>query len=148
MNDLTTEAISYIENSPFALLVTVDEERKPCLRHIGPLVNIGLTIYFVTRIDSQKVKHIDINPLVTLYFQRSNQAVEDFKSISISGKAARIPDGDEFEDVLEKLGEKSPGYKKYISSDGFKVWAIYKISSKSLECTDLSKSTKTVKVEI
>jgi general stress protein 26 len=148
MNDIKTEAVNYIENSPFALLVTIDEENKPCLRHIGPLVNIGLDIYFVTRINSHKVKHIDINPLITLYFQRSDQTVEEFKSIAISGKAARLPDGDEFDDVLEKLGEKSPGYKKYISSEGFNVWAIYKISSKSLECTDLSKSTKTVKVEI
>jgi nitroimidazol reductase NimA-like FMN-containing flavoprotein (pyridoxamine 5'-phosphate oxidase superfamily) len=148
MSNIRTEAVNYIESSPFALLVTVGDELKPCLRHIGPLVNIGLDIYFVTRIDSQKVKQIEVNPLITLYFQRSNQTVEEFKSIAVSGKAVRLPDGDEFDDVLEKLGEKSPGYKKYISSEGFKVWAIYKISSKSLECTDLSKSTKTVKVNI
>jgi hypothetical protein len=148
MSDMRTEAISYIEKSPFALLVTVGEENKPYLRHIGPLVNIGLDIYFVTRIDSQKVKHIDCNPFVTLYFQSPSQTVEEFKSIVVSGKAARLPQGGEFNDVLERLGAISPGYKKYISSDGFKAWTIYKTSASTLECTDLAKSTKTVKVEI
>lgn len=60
----------------------------------------------------------------------------------------RLLEGDEFNDVLERLGEKSPGYKKYIISGGFKLWAIYKMTANSLECTDLSKSTKTVKIEI
>ena len=148
MSDTAQEAVGYIEKSPYALLVTVDEGNKPCVREIGPFVNNGLDIYFVTRLDSQKVKHIDVNPHVTLYFPNTNQEVKKFRSIAITGKAARVPEGNEFNGVLEKLEQKSPGYRKYISKEGFTVWTVFKITAKSLQSTDYSKSTRTVKEKI
>jgi nitroimidazol reductase NimA-like FMN-containing flavoprotein (pyridoxamine 5'-phosphate oxidase superfamily) len=148
MSDMAIEAVGYIEKSSYALLVTVGEDNMPSVREIGPFVNKGLDIYFVTRIASQKVKHIGVNPSVTLYFPNMNQAVKEFRSIAVTGKAARVPEGDEFDGVLEKLEQKSPGYKKYIGKEGFKIWTIYKITAKSLQSTDYSKSTKTSKEEV
>ncbi len=148
MSDTALEAIGYIEKSPYALLVTVGKENKPFVRYIGPFVNNGLDIYFMTRIDSQKVKHIGNNPFVTLYFQNPNQPMEEYKSVALTGKAARVPEGNEFNAVVEKLGQKSPGFKNYISGDGFKNWTICKITATALQCTDLSKSFKTVKEEL
>jgi nitroimidazol reductase NimA-like FMN-containing flavoprotein (pyridoxamine 5'-phosphate oxidase superfamily) len=148
MSDITAEAVSYIEKSTYALLVTVDEGNRPCVREIGPFVNNGLDIYFVTRLDSQKVKHINANPWITLYFPNTNQEVKKFRSITITGQAARVPEGHEFTGVLEKLEQKSPGYRKYISNEGFKIWTIYKMTAGSLQSTDYSKSTRTVKEEV
>jgi uncharacterized pyridoxamine 5'-phosphate oxidase family protein len=148
MSDMADDAVSYIENSSCALLITVGEENKPFVRYIGPFVNNGLDIFFMTLITSQKVKHIDNNPFVTLYFQNPVQTKEEFKSIAITGKAARVPEGNEFNGVLEKMGRKSPGFKNYISSEGFTSWTIYKITATTLQCTDFSKSTKTVKEEL
>jgi uncharacterized protein len=148
MSDTSQEAVTYIEKSPYALLVTVGEGNKPCVREIGPFVNDGLDIYFVTRLDSQKVKHINTNPVVTLYFPNTNQEAKKFRSIAVTGTTARVAEGDEFDGVLEKIEQKSPGYRKYIASVGFTVWAVYKMTAKSLQSTDYSKSTRTIKEEI
>jgi nitroimidazol reductase NimA-like FMN-containing flavoprotein (pyridoxamine 5'-phosphate oxidase superfamily) len=144
MSDATVEAIKYIEKSPYALLVTVGEKNRPFVREIGPFVNDGLDIYFVTRMDSRKVRHVNVNSFVTLYFPNTKQDAQEFRSVAVTGKAARVPEGNEFNGVLEKLDRKSPGYKKYISNEGFKIWTIYKMTAESLQSTDYSKSTRTV----
>ncbi len=145
MSALAEEAAGYIEKSSYALLVTVGEGNTPFVREIGPFVNNGLDIYFMTRIASQKVKHIGVNPIITLYFPNTNQSAKEFRSIAVTGKAVRVPEGDEFNGVLEKLERKSPGYKKYISNEGFTIWTIYKMTAKSIQSTDYSKSTRTVR---
>jgi nitroimidazol reductase NimA-like FMN-containing flavoprotein (pyridoxamine 5'-phosphate oxidase superfamily) len=145
MSDAATEAVRYIEKSSYALLITVGEENTPFVREIGPFVNNGLDIYFVTRVDSQKVKHIEANSIVTLYFPNTSQDVKEFRSIAVTGKAARVPEGDEFNGVLEKLDRKSSGYRKYIGNEGFEIWTIYKLTAGSFQSTDYSKSTRTVK---
>jgi nitroimidazol reductase NimA-like FMN-containing flavoprotein (pyridoxamine 5'-phosphate oxidase superfamily) len=114
------------------------------VREIGPFVNDGLDIYFVTRRDSRKVRHVNVNSFVTLYFPNTKQDAQEFRSVAVTGKAARLPEGNEFNGVLEKLDRKSPGYKKYISNEGFKIWTIYKMTAESLQSTDYSKSTRTV----
>lgn len=148
MSDTTAEAVRHIEKSSYALLVTVGEGNRPFVREIGPFVNNGLDVYFVTRVASEKVKHIGVNPLVTLYFPNTNQAIKEFRSVAVTGKAARVAEGDEFNGVLEKIEKKSPGYRKYISNEGFKIWTVFKITAESLQSTDYSKSTRTVKEEI
>ena len=148
MSALAAEAVCYIEKSSYALLITVGEENQPAVREIGPFVNNGLDIYFVTRIASQKVKHIGVNPFITLYFPNMNQSVKEFRSVAVTGKAIRVPEVDEFNGVLEKLERKSPGYMKYIGKEGFIIWTIYKMTAKSLQSTDYSKSTRTVKEEV
>lgn len=148
MSDTTQQAVCCIEKSSHALLVTIGEGNKPSVREIGPFVNNGLDIYFVTRIDSQKVKHINSNPFITLYFPNMNKAVKEFRSVAVSGTVERVPEGNEFDGVLEKLDQKSPCYKKYISNEGFTIWTIYKMTATSLQSTDYSKSTRTVKEEI
>ncbi len=148
MNEIVSAAVGYITKSPYALLITVGEGDKPFTREIGPFVNIGLDIYFVTRIKSQKVDHINANPMVSLYFPTMNPAPKEFMSVAITGKAARIPEGTEFNDVLEKLDQKSPGYRKYIGNEGFDIWTIFKMTAASLQFTDYSKSSRTVKIEV
>jgi uncharacterized pyridoxamine 5'-phosphate oxidase family protein len=148
MSPLAEESVSFIDKSSYAVLVTVGEENKPFVREIGPLVNKGLDIYFVTRIASQKVKHIEAHPIVTLYFPNTNQSAKEFRSIAVTGTTVRVPEGGEFDGVLEKLERKSPGYKNYISNEGFTIWTIYKMTTKSIQSTDYSKSTRTIKEEV
>jgi uncharacterized pyridoxamine 5'-phosphate oxidase family protein len=53
-NAKAVQAIAYIEKSKHALLATVGEDNRPSVLKIGPFVNKGLDVYFVTRLDSQK----------------------------------------------------------------------------------------------
>jgi nitroimidazol reductase NimA-like FMN-containing flavoprotein (pyridoxamine 5'-phosphate oxidase superfamily) len=144
MSDISSEAIVYIQESSYALLVTVGDENKPFVRYVGPVVNDGPDIYFVTRIVSQKVKHIGDNPRVVLHFQNPSQASEQFKSLSVSGTAVRIANEMEFRRALDKLEQKAPAYGTWIRKDGFASWAIYKTTAQSLQWTDLSKSSMTI----
>jgi nitroimidazol reductase NimA-like FMN-containing flavoprotein (pyridoxamine 5'-phosphate oxidase superfamily) len=148
MTTTSAQALTHIEKSSYALLITVDEENAPSAREIGPFVNNGLDVCFVTRLDSQKIRHINGNPVITLYFPNTNQSPKEFRSVAITGKAARVPEGDEFNGVMEKLDKKSPGYMKYISKEGFTIWTVYKMTAASLQYTDYSKSTRTVKEKL
>lgn len=148
MNELITEAINYIEKATYALLITVGEENKPFVREIGPFVNNGLNVYFATRIDSQKVKHFNINPFFTLYFPNNNLEPKEFMSIAITGTTSRVKDETEINYVLDELDHKSPYYKKHISKEGLDIWAIYKLTSETLQLTDYSKPTRTIKTEV
>jgi hypothetical protein len=65
-----------------------------------------------------------------------------------TGKAMHIPRGDEFDGVLEKLGQKSPYFKNWLLKDEFKTWIIYKMTAATLQYTDFSKSKKTITEEI
>jgi nitroimidazol reductase NimA-like FMN-containing flavoprotein (pyridoxamine 5'-phosphate oxidase superfamily) len=143
-----SEAINYINNSTHALLVTVGEKNIPYAREIGPFVNNGLDIYFVSRTDSEKVKQFTLNPYVTFYFPNINPNPKEFKSVTITGTTIRIPAGKEFGDILEKLGHKSAGYVKYISKEGFDIWTIFKMTTITLQFTDYSKAARTVKFEV
>jgi general stress protein 26 len=144
MSEMTTEAIRHIEKSSIALLTTVGEDSKPYMRYIGPFVNDGLTVSFFTICETRKVKHITANPFVTLFFQNLGLNVDEFRSVIITGKADRVHDGVEFNSIFEKLDQKSPGYKKYLSGSGVKPWAIYKVTAKTVQFTDLSKKEKSI----
>lgn len=148
MSELITEAINHIEKAAYALLITVGEENKPSVREIGPFVNNGLNVYLTTRIDSQKVKHFNINPFITLYFPNNNLEPKEFKSIALTGTISRITDETEINYVLDELEHKSPYYKKHICKEGLDIWAIYKFTSKTLQLTDYSKPIRTIKTEI
>ena len=148
MSEMTADAAAYIENSMIALLVTVGERNKPFARFVGPLVNTGLNVYFTTALDSRKVKHMAANPVVTMCFQNPVKTEEEFKSVVITGAASQVPEGKEFDDVLEMLAKKSPGFGKYIKDRGFKKWAIYKVEGTTVQVTDFEKGKKTVSEEV
>jgi hypothetical protein len=77
-----------------------------------------------------------------------NQAINEFMSVAVTGKAERVAEGDEFSGVLGKLDGKSPGYKKYICNEGFKIWTIYKMAAVSPQFTDYSKSPRTIREDV
>jgi len=91
MSDATVEAVNYIEKSPYALLVTVGEKNRPFVREIGPFVNDGLDIYFVTRRDSRKVRHVNVNSFVTLTFQTRNKTHKNSEASPLPERRLAFP---------------------------------------------------------
>jgi uncharacterized protein len=148
MSELSAQAIEYIEKSSVLLLVTVDKENKPSTRYVGPYVNNGLNIFFMTMKDSRKVKHINGNPFVSLYIQLTEQPAEKFKSVGVSGRAMLVGQGAEFDDIFDRIGQKSPGFKNWLLKDGLDKWVVCKVTAASLHYTDFSKSKKTMTEEI
>lgn len=135
MNGQIKDAVRYIEQTPYALLITVDEKNSPSLRYIGPFINNGPDIIFVTSRNSQKVKHIAANPVITLYFQDINQTVETFKSVAVTGTASQVPEGKEFDDAFESFIKKSPKTGVWIRKN-----TLYKLKAEGIQLTDFSRS--------
>jgi nitroimidazol reductase NimA-like FMN-containing flavoprotein (pyridoxamine 5'-phosphate oxidase superfamily) len=148
MNEIVTNAIGFIDKSHYALLITVGEANTPFAREVGPFANIGLDIYFVTRLDSEKVKQFTANPSVAFYFPNMSLTLKEFKSVTVSGTIKRVPAGMEFDDALGQIDTKSPGYVKYISKEGFEIWTVFKMTASALQYTDYSKSNRTVKIAL
>jgi len=148
VSEIQADAIRYIEDSTYAMLITVGEDKRPYARYVGPFVNDGLNLYFITSLDSRKIAHISANPAVMLYFQMPNQTPGAFKSVAVAGTAGRVPEGNEYEDVLKKLGDKSPGFRKWLNSKEAKAWTIYRITAASMQYTDFAQAKKTIAEEI
>lgn len=148
MSQIIDEAVDYIVKSPYALLITIDENKRPSSRYIGPVVNNGLDIYFLTRMDSIKTEHIRSSPFVSLIFQSPEQTIKMFRCVTINGRAEYLQQGNEFDDIWEKMGSVSAGYKEYVGKEGFKIWAMYKVIADSVQLVDLSKSTRTLTEKI
>jgi uncharacterized protein len=121
-------------------MITIDENNSPALRYIGPFINSGPDIIFVTSKDSQKVKHIGNNPAVTLYFQDSKQTDETFKSVSITGIASGIPGGKDYDDAVESFIRKAPRIEGWIKGERV---TLYKIKALKVQFTDFTESHST-----
>jgi hypothetical protein len=152
MNEIISDAIKYIEESPCGLLITVGggegEASRPFARYVGPLANVGLDLYFTTRIASGKVAQMEGHPPVICWFQHASQTPEKFKSVGVEGIATRLSTEADFNRALDLLGGKSPAYKHYIEKEGAASWAMYKIAAACVHYTDFSKSQRTLKQEV
>jgi nitroimidazol reductase NimA-like FMN-containing flavoprotein (pyridoxamine 5'-phosphate oxidase superfamily) len=148
MSETIKDAVDYIGQSRYALLITVDPKISPSLRYIGPFINDGPDIIFMTSKDSKKVKHIALNPFITLYFQDANQTEENFKSASVTGRAFEIPGGEEFENAVKSLIKRSPKIEEWIRGDGFKSYTFYKLRAESVQFTDFSKWPSTAEERV
>lgn len=147
MSEIKNEVIEYIEQSKYALLITVGEKNIPYVRPIGPFSNNGLDIYFITSPDSQKVKQATINSAVTLYFQNEGQlnSYKSFKSVSLTGNISRVTDIKEFDGVVEALSRRSSYIKEWINKSDS---AIYKVKTDFFIYSDNEKSPNRIEEKI
>ncbi|MDP4178554.1 MAG: pyridoxamine 5'-phosphate oxidase family protein [Bacillota bacterium] len=144
MSEVLTESIKYIEQSKVGLLITVGEKTVPYVRPIGAFANEGSDIYFVTAKATDKVKQINLNPTVTLYFQNEGQPFDTFKSVAVSGDASEVSLGAEFDKAVEAISVRYPIIKQKISSGEFKSSAIYKVKAKLVKLADYTKNPREV----
>jgi nitroimidazol reductase NimA-like FMN-containing flavoprotein (pyridoxamine 5'-phosphate oxidase superfamily) len=152
MDEIIADAITYVEESPYCLLITAGSGEggasRPFARYVGPVANVGLDLYFATRIASGKVAQMEEHPLVICWFQRADQTPEKFRSVGVEGVATRLAAEADFNRALDLLGGKSQQYKKYIGKEGRASWAIYKVAATCVHYTDFSKSQRTIQHEI
>lgn len=145
MSEILSESIEYIEQSKVGLLITVGEDSSPYIRSIGAFSNDGANIYFETKRESNKVRHIKQNPVVTFYFQNEGQAYNTFKSVAVTGEASEVLDGVEFDNAVEGISKRYPIIKEQISNGAFKDSSIYKVKAKFVKLADYTKNPKEIK---
>lgn len=135
------DAVTLLEETSTALLITFVEENRLDSRLIGPFINDGLIVYIFTLNSSSKVSQIGINPSVSLYLQNKFEYIKEYKSLLVNGKATIIIENDnEISLVKDKLEIKSNGYKKWIDKDGWDKWTIIKVQPEFIKYADNGKS--------
>ncbi|MFL0196739.1 pyridoxamine 5'-phosphate oxidase family protein [Clostridium sp. WILCCON 0269] len=148
MSEILNESIAYVEQSKVGLLITVGEDNSPYIRNIGAFSNDGANIYFVTKKESNKVKHIKQNPIVTFYFQNEGQSYDTFKSVAVTGEASEVLAGQEFNSAVEGISNRYPIIKEQISNGEFKDSSIYKVKAKFVKLADYTRDSKEIKETI
>lgn len=139
MSELLNTSIAYIENAKVGWLITVGENNRPYIRPIGAFSNDGINLYFLTRKDTNKVRHINANSTVTFYFENPNQPFETFKSVAVSGIASEVVDAKEFEKAAEGIAVRYPVIKENIQNGKINDSAIYKIKVNFIKAADYAK---------
>ena len=136
MSEVIEKSIKYVEQSKVRLLITVDENKVPFVRPIGAFSNEGANIYFLTAKETEKVKHINLNPTVTFYFENEGQAYESFKSVAISGEASEVTENDELSRAIEAISVRYPLIKEKVANGEFENSSIYVVKAKFIKLAD------------
>lgn len=142
MSEAIEESIKYVEESKVGLLVTVDENKVPFVRTIGAFSNEGANIYFVTAKEAQKVKHINLNPTVTFYFEKEGQTYDTFKTVSIIGDASEVTEKTELDKAIEAISLRYPIIKEKVANGEFEKSAIYVVKGKAIKLADYTQDPK------
>ena len=143
MNEIINKSTDYISESSIGLLITVDIEKRPQSRYIGPFINYGLNVVFTTSKESKKIAEIRDNEYVSLYFSNG-----DKKSVQINGNAEIVENTNEVNDYIERMSEKSEGTKKWLNSKDFEKYCFIKIITSNVQYTDLANTMKTIRIDI
>jgi len=142
MSNVINDAIWYIESSQLGILATTGKDNIPKLRVIRGFANDGVNVYFATNKDTEKVKHINENPNVTLFFQNEGQDFGSFTNLTITGIAKVVENKEELSKAIEDISVRHPNLKKIADNNELKTSGtlIYKVDAKAVKFLDREKS--------
>jgi nitroimidazol reductase NimA-like FMN-containing flavoprotein (pyridoxamine 5'-phosphate oxidase superfamily) len=127
MDFIKDEIEEYLTKRKFLTLGTSSKKGMP-LTHPVAYVNIGHDVYFSTNKDTRKIKNILENPNVAYAIYDPTDHLDEIRLLQMEGKASRIVDKKEYNDILKMLRSKFP-YSKDIPVDSDSY--IIKITPKS-----------------
>lgn len=138
VSEINKEVENYIKSTKYVVLGTVNEN-IPVQRTLGAFANDGLTVYFSTNINTEKVKHIGKNPHVSLFFQQEGQDITSFKNVSIIGQAIHLSGKKELEEAISIIGSRNPRYKERVAKGEVKDAALFKVEPIEIKFLDFSR---------
>ncbi len=103
--------LSFLKENPVAALASLNSKGLPDMTAIYLHVEEDLTLLFVTKTKTRKLKNITDNPNVSLLVHNA----EELMSAEIHGKASIINDGIEFAQTIEK-------FRKVFESQKIQYW--------------------------
>jgi len=144
MSNVIDDAKWYIESSQLGILATTGRDNIPQLRVIRGFASDGVNLYFATNKDTEKVKNINENPNVTVFFQNEGQDFGSFTNLSVTGIAKVIKDKEEINKAVDAISVRHPKLKKTAEDNELDTSGtlIYKVDAKTVKFLDREKSTK------
>ncbi|MFL0195276.1 pyridoxamine 5'-phosphate oxidase family protein [Clostridium sp. WILCCON 0269] len=138
----------YLANTKYIVLATVDGENAPALRTLGAFGVDGYSIYFSTGEGTIKVKQIEHNSNVSVFFQHENQEVASFINVTIKGKAAKVTGEGEITKAIEVIAKKNPRFKERIKKNGLGNNIIFRVDPSELKILDFNKGQGASGIEV
>lgn len=142
MSNKNEKISKYLESSKTAVLATIDSNNAPNIRTIGGFGVEGITVYFATAKQSNKVEQIKRNNNVSLLFEHENQERAKFVNIEVKGIAEEVKGIDQFQEGLKYIVKRRSQLE--LSED---THNIYKVVPKEIKVLDFSKVKAEERIE-
>jgi nitroimidazol reductase NimA-like FMN-containing flavoprotein (pyridoxamine 5'-phosphate oxidase superfamily) len=113
---LTEEITSILDDANDMTIATVREDGYPQATTVS-YVNDGLKIYFGCAADSQKAKNLARNGKVSLTVNLPYSSWNDIRGLSVGGRAERVTDPEEIDQVVQLMFQKFPQIAPYAPTE-------------------------------
>lgn len=142
MSNIINDSEWYIERAQLGILATTGKDNIPQVRVIRGFANDGVNIYFTTNKDTEKVRNINENHNVTLFFQNEGQDFGSFTNLSITGIAKVVENKEELAKAIDAISVRYPGLKKIADDNELNTSGtlVYRVDTKSVKFLDREKS--------
>ena len=128
-----------IEDVDDLTIATLREDGYPQATTVS-YVNDGLKIYFGTSDKSQKARNIAHDDRVSLTINRPYQSWAEIEGLSIGGRATRVTEAEEMENIERLMFRKFPGIADLAPEDVPEgTIALYRIDPEVISLLDYSK---------
>jgi general stress protein 26 len=141
---LQKDVVDYISKAKLAILATVKDGAVPALRTIGSFANDGLDVYFSTGRETAKVKQIEKNWNVAVYFQHDGQERPKFRYISVTGTAKHLTDDAAIKQAVDTISNRNPSFKQRIEKGELSKLSLFKVEAKSVKDLDFGRAPNAI----
>jgi nitroimidazol reductase NimA-like FMN-containing flavoprotein (pyridoxamine 5'-phosphate oxidase superfamily) len=114
--ELTEEIVSILDGANDMTIATIREDGYPQATTVS-YVNDGLKIFFGCAAQSQKAKNLARDSKVSLTVNLSYASWNQIRGLSIGGRAERVTDPQEVEEVSQLMFEKFPQIAAYAPAE-------------------------------
>lgn len=139
----TNKLKDYLNGNQTIILATVGIDGAPDLRTIGGFGISDFTVYISTANDSNKVKQLEKENKVALFFQHENQFISKYFNVTIFGRAELVNTEVEFNKGKDLILNRKPHLN--ISKD---THNIYKVTPESIKTVDLGEKKPEERVSV
>jgi len=133
------EIAKYVDQTRFAVLAYVRNDRTPLLRSMGSFVPSGVDLYFSTRKEAAKVQAIAEHKRISFLFEHDNQDLAKWQSVLLIGDAKPIDGGAELDKAVTLLSERNPRFKERVDKGELPSTQIFKLKTEEVEFLDYGK---------
>ena len=128
----------YLNQTKYIILATVNDN-TPVLRSLGSFAVEGTAVYFSTHKSTDKVKQIESNPTVSVFFQHENQELSSFVNVSITGEADKIAAEEDLAKAVNLIGARNPGFKERFEKGEISDNIFFRVDPREVKILDFSK---------
>lgn len=132
-NNSLSEILDYLQNTRFATLNYIREDKAPVSRAMGSFAFDGTKIIFSSQKEAAKVSAIKANNRISFFFEHDNQQLPSWKNVLAIGDAELVTEGAEKKRVASILALRNPRFKERIDKGELDQVALFILKTKEFQ---------------